>query len=58
MKTLLFYPQEKIKNNFKNNKNIIFFDNFGFYIYKNKKKLRIKDQDGFSLLKKISLLKK
>lgn len=58
MKTLLFYPQEKIKNNFKNNKNIIFFDNFGFYFYKNKKKLRIKDQDGFSLLKKISLLKK
>jgi hypothetical protein len=57
MNTLFFYPQEKIINDFKNKKKIIFFDNIGFYTFIGKRKI-IKNHNGFSLLKKIKILKK
>ena len=57
MNTLFFYPQNSIIKDFKNNKNILFFDNTGFYYFK-KKKIIIPNQNGFSIVKKVKLLKK
>ena len=57
MDTLFYYPQQNIIKDFKNNKDILFFDNSGFYYFK-KKKINVPNEDGFSVSKKIKLLKR
>ena len=57
MDTLFYYPQKNIIKDFKNNKDMLFFDNSGFYYFK-KKKISIPNEDGFSVSKKIKLLKR